>query len=433
MCLTESHAGSDLGLIRTKAADQQDGTYRITGTKIFITGGDHDLTDNIVHLVLARLPDAPAGYKGISLFLVPKYWVNEDDSLTAENGVTCGSIEHKMGIKGSATCVMNFDDARGYLVGGLNRGLQCMFTMMNIERLSIGIQGTGCAETSYQNAVAYSKDRLQGKDVTGVGSGSVADPIIVHPDVRRMLMVMKSSTEAGRALAVYMGMQLDRAKHSEDAAVRQSANDRVALLTPVAKSMFTDMGLESTILGQQVFGGHGYIREWGQEQLVRDARIAQIYEGTNGIQAMDLLQRKVAANKGESLALYLGEIKAFSASLKAEQLRLHAEDLTGRCQVLSELTERLLSQAKSSPATLGAAACEYQFILGYITYGYLWLKMMLVAVEKNTTDSSLNTGMNTKLKTGQFYFQRLLPRIDSLVAQIDSGADAIMGLSEDEF
>src|SRR5690554_2168577 len=302
MCLTEPHAGTDLGLIRTKAEPQADGSYKVTGTKIFITGGEHDLTENIIHLVLAKLPDAPAGSKGISLFLVPKFLVNEDGSLGERNAVSCGSIEHKMGIKASATCVMNFDGARGYLIGELNKGLNAMFTMMNYERLSIGIQGIGCAEASFQNAVAYACDRLQGRAASGpVSADRAADPIIVHPDVRRMLLTMKAMTEGGRAFACFVGQQLDLARHAEDADERRDAEALVALLTPVAKAFFTDSGLESCVLGQQVLGGHGYIREWGQEQLVRDVRIAQIYEGTNGIQALDLLRRKVVADGGAGL------------------------------------------------------------------------------------------------------------------------------------
>ena len=417
MCLTEPHSGSDLGLIRTKAQPAADGTYRITGTKIFITGGDHDLAENIVHLVLAKLPDAPSGSRGISLFLVPKLWVNEQDALDGENGVTCGALEHKMGIKASATCVMNFDGARGYLVGELNRGLQCMFTMMNCERLSIGIQGIGCAEASYQYAVEYALDRLQGK---APGSENVADPIIVHPDVRRMLMTMRATTEAGRALAVYLGMQLDQAKYAHSPEEQAKADSRVALLTPVAKAFFTDMGLECTVLGQQVFGGHGYIREWGQEQLVRDVRIAQIYEGTNGIQAMDLVQRKVFANRGEWLEDFLAEIRTFAGTLSDASLVEFAGQLQSRCDELWQLTETLLRSGEQNPHELGAAACDYLHCVGYVTYGYLWLRMMEV-------------GSDTKRKTGAYYFRRLLPKIDSLQAVIRAGAEDVMALSEAEF
>src|SRR3990167_2743831 len=299
MCLTEAHAGTDLGMIRTRAEPQADGSYRITGSKIFITGGEQDLTENIIHLVLAKLPDAPAGDKDLSLFLVPKVIVNADGSLGPRNAVSCGSIEHKMGIKASSTCVINFDGASGYLIGEANKGLAAMFTMMNYERLSIGIQGIGCAEASYQAAAAYARDRLQSRAASGkVAPAKAAAPIIVHADVRRMLLSMKAMTEGGRAFACYVGQQLDLAKFSADAEERQQADALVALLTPLAKAFFTDIGLESCVHGQQIFGGHGYISEWGQEQLVRDVRIAQIYEGTNGIQALDLLGRKVVANGG---------------------------------------------------------------------------------------------------------------------------------------
>jgi len=427
MCLTEPHSGSDLGLIRTKAEPQADGSYAITGTKIFITGGEQDLVENIVHLVLAKLPDSPAGSRGISLFLVPKFNVNADGSLGERNGVSCGSIEHKMGIKASATCVMNFDGARGFLVGEINKGLACMFTMMNCERLSIGIQGVGCADASYQNAVAYARERLQGRDVNGGDRSRAADPIIVHPDVRRMLMNMRSTTEAGRALAVYLGLQLDQAKHGESDAARHRADVLVALLTPVAKAFFTDLGLENTIQGQQVFGGHGYIREWGQEQLVRDARIAQIYEGTNGIQAMDLIQRKVFANRGESLALFLEEVNAFASGVASSRLQPFARMLETRVEQLQQVTRTLIDKGAQSAQELGAAACDYLHVLGYVTYGYLWLRMMAVAEHQGTGFAA------TKLKTGTYFFNRILPRIDGLVGAIRAGADDIMALASDEF
>lgn len=428
MCLTESHSGSDLGLIRTKAVPNGDGTYAISGTKIFITGGEHDLSDNIIHLVLAKLPDAPAGSRGISLFLVPKIWVNEDGSLGNHNGVSCGSIEHKMGIKASATCVLNFDGAHGYLVGEENKGLACMFTMMNCERLSIGIQGTGCADRSYQNAVAYARERLQGRDVNGGDKSRAADPIIVHPDVRRMLLNIRATTEAGRALAVYLGMQLDLANHAESAEQRARADALVALLTPVAKAFFTDLGLDSTVLGQQVFGGHGYIREWGQEQLVRDARIAQIYEGTNGIQAMDLIQRKVFANRGSSIELFLEEVNACAKQIGSGALKPFAADLLQRSAQLQDLTHTLLDRGAATPAELGAAACDYLHVLGYVTYAYLWLRMMVVAEQQKG-----NPFAATKLKTGTYYFHRILPRVDSLIAAIRAGASDIMALSAEEF
>ena len=315
MCLTEPHAGTDLGIIRTRAEPQADGSYKISGTKIFITGGEHDLTENIIHLVLAKLPDAPAGPKGISLFLVPKVLVNADGSLGEKNSLGCGSIEHKMGIKASATCVMNFDGATGWLVGEVNKGLAAMFTMMNYERLGVGIQGLATGERSYQSAIEYARERIQSRAPTGpVAKDKAADPIIVHPDVRRMLLTMKALNEGGRAFSSYVAMQLDTAKYSEDAVTRKRAEELVALLTPVAKAFLTDMGLETTIHGQQIFGGHGFIREWGQEQLVRDCRITQIYEGTNGIQALDLVGRKVIGSGGAFSRHFTDEIKAFVAS-----------------------------------------------------------------------------------------------------------------------
>lgn len=422
MCLTEPHAGSDLGLIRSKAVPDAEGGYRISGTKIFITGGDHDLTENIVHLVLAKLPDAPSGSRGISLFLVPKYRVAEDGSLVGENGVSCGSVEHKMGIKGSATCVMNFDSAHGYLVGELNRGLQCMFTMMNCERLSIGIQGLGSGDASYQNALAYARDRLQGRAAQGADKTRAADPILVHPDVRRMLLNMKSLNEAGRAFAVYLGLQLDQAKYGNSDTERALADARVALLTPVAKAFFTDMGLDCTVQGQQVFGGHGYIREWGQEQLVRDVRIAQIYEGTNGIQAMDLLQRKVFANGGEWMEAYLDEIRSFAAELRDGPLQEFADNLMARVGQLQALTDTLVQSGEESALELGAAACDYLHVVGYVSYGYMWLKMLATT----SADSS-------KHKTGAYYFRRVLPRVDGLITALASGADVMMALTDEEF
>ncbi len=349
MCLTEPHAGTDLGIIRTKAEPQADGSYRISGTKIFITGGEQDLTENIIHLVLAKLPDAPAGSRGISLFLVPKFLVGDDGALGARNAVHCGSIEHKMGIKASATCVMNFDGASGWLVGEVNKGLAAMFTMMNYERLSIGIQGIGCAEMSYQSAVAYARERLQSRAPTGpVARDKAADPIIVHPDVRRMLLTMKALTEGGRAFSTYVGQQLDLAKYAEDQEERSQAEALVALLTPVAKAFFTDTGLESCVLGQQVFGGHGYIREWGQEQLVRDVRIAQIYEGTNGIQALDLMGRKVVANGGLFLSIFSREVRAFAAGANAELAEFVTPLLTA-LDLLDNLTQGIVARAGNDP------------------------------------------------------------------------------------
>lgn len=425
MCLTEPQAGSDLGLIRTKAEPQSDGSYAITGTKIFITGGEQDLTENIIHLVLAKLPDAPAGSRGISLFLVPKFLLNEQGELGEANPVSCGSIEHKMGIKASASCVMNFDGAKGFLVGEINRGLNCMFTMMNCERLSIGVQGIGAGDHSYQNAVIYAKERLQGRDKNVQGSA----PIIAHPDVRRMLLEMKATTEAGRALAVYVGMQLDLSKYSADEDARSRADSLIALLTPLAKAFFTDMGFENTVLGQQVFGGHGYIREWSQEQLVRDVRIAQIYEGTNGIQAMDLLQRKVFASKGELLELFLGEIETFIEEQQSAELSLYSEPLHKNIALLRDTTRLLIDRGTTNDAELGSAAVEYLHLLGYVTYGYMWLRQLAVALPEKGSSPFFAA----KIATADFYFHRMLPRTASLAAALAAGAKDIITFDESYF
>jgi len=426
MCLTEPHAGTDLGIIRSKAEPLIDGSYAISGTKIFITGGDQDLTDNIIHLVLAKLPDAPAGPKGISLFLVPKRMVDEQGNLGVDNAVSCGSVEHKMGIKASATCVMNFDGAVGYLVGEPNRGLAAMFTMMNYERLSIGIQGIGCAEASYQSAVAYARDRLQSRAATGPqAKDKVADPIIVHADVRRMLLSMRALTEGGRAFATYVGQQLDLAKYAEDAAERDTAQRLVALLTPVAKAFFTDTGLESCVLGQQVFGGHGYIREWGQEQLVRDVRIAQIYEGTNGIQALDLLGRKVVADGGQSLALLAAEIRTFCESEPP-----HAAALLDALQRLESTSLWLREQVGADANAVGAASVEYLHLFGYVAYAYMWSRMAAVAQARQAEEPAFYAA---KLATAAFYFARLLPRVLSLQASIHAGSASLYQLDAEQF
>ncbi|MFJ4390529.1 acyl-CoA dehydrogenase C-terminal domain-containing protein [Pseudomonas soli] len=429
MCLTEPHAGTDLGIIRTKAEPQADGSYKVSGTKIFITGGEHDLTENIIHLVLAKLPDAPAGPKGISLFLVPKFLVNEDGSLGARNPATCGSIEHKMGIQGSATCVMNFDEAVGYIVGEPNKGLAAMFTMMNYERLGVGIQGLASAERSYQNAVEYARDRLQSRAPTGPqAKDKVADPIIVHPDVRRMLLTMKALTEGGRAFSTYVAMQLDSAKYSEDATTRKRSEELVALLTPVAKAFLTDLGLECTVHGQQVFGGHGYIREWGQEQLVRDVRITQIYEGTNGIQALDLVGRKVVASGGAYYKLFADEIREFIGASAAD-LGEFTKPLAASLDQLDELTNWVLDQAKGNPNEIGAASVEYLHAFGYVAYAYMWA-LMARAAKAGEGDADF---YGAKLGTARFYFARLLPRVHSLAASVKAGSESLYLLDAAQF
>ncbi len=431
MCLTEPHAGTDLGIIRTRAVPEADGSYSVTGTKIFITGGEHDLTENIIHLVLAKLPDAPAGPKGISLFLVPKFLVNEDGSLGERNAVSCGSIEHKMGIKGSATCVMNFDGARGYLIGELNKGLNAMFTMMNYERLSIGIQGIGCAEASYQSAVAYARERIQSRAPTGaVQPDKAADPIIVHPDVRRMLLTMKAMTEGSRAFSTYVGMQLDISKFAEDEAIRRKGEDLVALLTPVAKAFFTDVGFENCVHGQQVFGGHGYIREWGQEQLVRDVRIAQIYEGTNGIQALDLMGRKTVANGGAYFKVFADEIRGFIAGNDAGQMQEFVQPLAAALDNLQQLTDLVIERSRANPNEIGAASVEYLHAFGYTAYAYMWARMARVALDAAEDADGF---YQAKLGTARFFFKRLLPRIHSLSESVRAGSEVLFELDAAQF
>ncbi|MDX1457548.1 MAG: acyl-CoA dehydrogenase C-terminal domain-containing protein [Marinobacter sp.] len=433
MDLTEPHAGTDLGIIRTKAEPNDDGSYNVTGTKIFITWGEHDMAENIIHLVLAKLPDAPAGPKGISLFLVPKFMVNEDGSLGERNSFSCGSIEKKMGIKASATCVMNFDGAKGWLVGEPNKGLAAMFTMMNYERLGVGIQGIGAAEASLQSAREYALERIQSRAPTGPRQkDKAADPIIVHPDVRRMLLTMKGYVEGGRAFSTYVAQWLDISKYSDDDERRKHAEGMVALLTPVAKAFLTDRGLDTCILGQQVFGGHGFIREWGQEQLVRDCRITQIYEGTNGIQALDLMGRKVVANQGKLFELFAADVAKFIEDNSDDQaLRPYLESLSAALERLSDVTEDVLKQAAETPDAIGAASVDYLDLFGLTAVAYMWAKMVKVAAAKAEGDTSgFYTG---KLKTARFYFDRLLPKTVSLAEGIRSGSEAMMALTDEEF
>ncbi len=426
MDLTEPHAGTDLG---TKAVPNADGSYAVTGTKIFITWGEHDMAENIIHLVLAKLPDAPAGPKGISLFLVPKFLVNDDGSLGARNTYSCGSIEHKMGIKGSATCVMNFDGAKGWLVGEENKGLACMFTMMNYERLGVGIQGLGAAENSYQNAVAYARDRIQSRAPTGaVDKSKAADPIIVHPDVRRMLMTMRAFVEGSRAFSTYVAKWLDITKFSDVAEDKEHAEAMVALLTPVAKAFLTDVAFESAVAGQQVFGGHGFIREWGQEQLVRDLRITQIYEGTNGIQALDLVGRKVAANNGAFYKLFVADVQAFidgqAGNAKAAEF---IAPLKAALANLDDLTQWVIARSASNPNEIGAASVEYLHTFGYTAFAFMWAKMAVVALANEGEFYS------AKVATARFYMQRLLPRTQGLIAAVKGGSETLYGLSAEQF
>jgi len=430
MDLTEPHAGTDLGIIRTKAAPNADGSYDVTGTKIFITWGEHDMAENIIHLVLAKLPDAPAGPKGISLFLVPKFLVNDDGSLGERNPMSCGSIEHKMGIKGSATCVMNFDGAKGWLVGEENKGLAAMFTMMNYERLGVGIQGIGAAEASYQNAVEYARDRIQSRAPTGAqAKDKAADPIIVHPDVRRMLLTSRAFTEGGRAFSTYVAKWLDIAKFTDNEDDRKHADAMLALLTPVAKAFLTDNALESAVAGQQVFGGHGFIREWGQEQYVRDIRITQIYEGTNGIQALDLMGRKVVGNNGAFYKLFEQDVNDFIATQESnEAMAEFIEPLKAALENLNDLTHWVIDRAQNNPNEIGAASVEYLAVFGYTALAYMWAKMSAVALNKAD-----ETFYKAKLSTARFYVKRLLPRYIGLTAAVKGGAEPLFELEEEMF
>jgi len=431
MDLTEPHAGTDLGMIRTKAVDNGDGSYAVTGTKIFITGGEQDLSENIIHLVLAKLPDAPAGPKGISLFLVPRNSVDENNVVGENNNVTCGSIEHKMGIKASATCVMNFDGAQGWLVGELNQGLNAMFTMMNYERLSVGIQGLGAAERSYQNAVAYALDRIQGRAATGPAQPEkAADPLIVHPDIRRMLMTMRAYNEGGRAFSSYVATFLDTAKYSDNAEEKKHASTMVALLTPIAKAYLTDRALDCCIAGQQVFGGHGYIREWGQEQLVRDTRITQIYEGTNGIQSLDLMGRKIVANGGKFYELFASEVAAFiEAEADNADVAEFVAPLSAALERLSDVTEYVINSFADDRNAVGAASVEYLELFGLTAYAYMWTKMAKAAAPKVGSDEFYAS----KIKTAKFFFSRLLPKTVSLAESVRSGSEDMMSLAADQF
>ena len=435
MCLTEPHAGTDLGIINSKAVVNAAGSYDITGTKIFITAGEHDLTENIIHLVLAKLPDAPAGPRGISLFLVPKFLLDEDGSVGEANNVTCGSIEHKMGIKASATCVMNFENSKGYLVGELNNGLSNLFTMMNYERLSMGLQGNGLAESSYQIAKEYAKERLQGRAAAAPQQvEKVADPILVHPDVRRMLLTMRANTLAGRALSLYSAFQLDIARFHPDATARKRAGQLVSLLIPVQKAYCTDRGFESCVLGQQVLGGHGYVAEWGLEQNVRDARISQIYEGANGIQALDLIGRKTVRSNGELWALLVEEMRTFIESQKNnDAMQSNLQEFQGLIQEVQNTTDLVIAKAKDDPDEIGAASYAYMELMGLTLFCFMWQRMLAAAFLARAIDEGNQVYLEGLIKSGEFFMQRLLPKSKSLVAEISAGAQSLMAMTESEF
>ncbi|MEX6502900.1 acyl-CoA dehydrogenase C-terminal domain-containing protein [Pseudomonas zhanjiangensis] len=435
MCLTEAHCGTDLGIIKTRAVPQADGSYAISGSKIFISAGEHDMSENIVHLVLAKLPDAPAGTRGISLFIVPKFLPGADGSVGDRNAVSCGSIEHKMGIKASATCVINFDSATGYLIGEANKGLNCMFTMMNHARLGTGMQGLCLGEASYQGAVKYAGERLQMRALTGPKApDKPADPIIVHPDVRRMLLTMKAFNEGNRALAYFTAQLIDQAHAAASAEQRAEAEDLLALLTPICKAFMTETGLEATNLGMQVFGGHGFIREWGMEQLVRDCRIAPIYEGTNGIQALDLLGRKVLGSQGKLLRGFTRIVHKFcEAQAEHPQLKAQVAQLAGLNKQWGELTQKIGLAAMKNPDEVGAASMDYLMYAGYVILAYFWLRMALVAQDKLAAGSDEAAFYQAKLATCDFYFKRLLPRTAAHLAAAEAGSDCLMSLPAEHF
>ena len=435
MNLTEPHCGTDLGLMRTKAEPQEDGTYRITGTKIFISAGEHDMSRNIIHLVLAKIPGGPEGIKGVSLFIVPKFLVNEDGSLGDRNAVSCGSIEEKMGIHGNSTCVMNYDGAVGYLVGQKHKGMRAMFTMMNAARLGVGIQGLSQAEVAYQNAAVYARERLQGRSISGAKNPDLpADPIIVHPDVRRMLLTIRSFTEGARALATWIGIQIDLAEKHPDPQVRKECEDLVALVTPVVKGFLTDAGFESTVMAMQVLGGHGYIREHGMEQFVRDARITQIYEGANGIQALDLVGRKLPQGFGRLLRRFFHPLLDFiQENMSDPAMKDFIMPLAKGTAKLQQATAHLAEAGMKNPDEMGAASAEYLRMFGIVTLGYMWARMAKVANERLAEGAEPRSYYENKLLVGRFYMQRWMPDVSSLFVKMAAGGKVMMSMDQDAF
>jgi len=435
MNLTEPHCGTDLGLLRTKAVKQGDGSYKITGTKIFISGGEQDLTENIVHLVLARIEGAPEGTKGISLFVVPKVLPKADGSLGERNGVSCGSIEEKMGIHGNSTCVMNYDGATGWLVGEENRGLNAMFTMMNEARLGVGLQGLAMSEVAYQNAVIYAKERLQGRALTGTKApDKPADPIIVHPDVRRVLMTMRAFNEAARALVIWTGLNGDIAQRSPDTKQRETADDSMGLLTPVVKGVLTDMGFANTVLAQQVFGGHGYIAEHGMEQFVRDARIAMIYEGANGIQALDLVGRKLARNGGRAIMAFFNEAQSYVKEHSVNEAMVpYVKPLAQSLAHLQQATMWFMNNAMAKPDNAGAGSYDYMHLFGLVALGYMWCRIAEAAQAKLAAKDGDVERYKTKLVLGRFFMERMLPETATRLGRLETGAATTMELPAEAF
>ncbi|REL30332.1 acyl-CoA dehydrogenase C-terminal domain-containing protein [Thalassotalea euphylliae] len=435
MCLTEPHCGTDLGMLRTKAELNDDGSYSLTGTKIFISAGEHDLSDNIVHIVIARIPGSPAGTKGISLFVVPKFNATADGEKADRNGVNCGSIEHKMGIHANSTCVINFDGAKGYLIGEVNRGLNCMFTFMNAARLGVANEGVAAADAAFQGSLAYAQDRLQMRSLTGPKNpNGAADPIIVHPDVRRMLLTQKSIAEGGRALNGYLAQLVDIVEVEKDAAKRAEAESKLALLTPIAKAFLTELGLECTSHGVQVFGGHGFIKEWGMEQLMRDTKISCLYEGTTGIQALDLLARKILGSKGELIKPFAAEVTQFcTENVTDEQMSEFIKPMITIAPNWQKMTQEIGMKAMQNPDEIGAASVDYLMYSGYLTLAYFWAKMAKVAFTQLAEGTEDKAFYEAKIKTARFYFARILPRAHGHAACIENGADSMMAHDLEEF
>lgn len=434
MCLTEPHCGTDLGMLKTKAIPNDDGSYTLSGTKIFISAGEHDMAENIVHIVLARLPDAPAGTKGISLFIVPKFNITDTGEVGERNAVHCGSIEHKMGIHGNATCVMNFDGAKGFLIGPANKGLNCMFTFMNTARLGTALQGLAHSEWAYQNSLAYAKDRLQMRSLSGPKApDKAADPIIVHPDVRRMLLTQKAFAEGGRALIHYCSMLVDTVKAGSEEDKAQ-AETLLSLLTPIAKAFLTETGFEAANHGLQVFGGHGYIADWGMEQNVRDSRIAMLYEGTTGIQALDLLGRKVLMTQGETLKAFTKIIHKFCQAHADDKALNHLiKPLAELNKEWGELTLKVGMKAMKDREEVGAASVDYCMYSGYITLAYFWARMAQVAQQKLAEGTDEEAFYKAKLQTATFYFERILPRTKAHAEMMLAGAQSLMAMDEEQF
>jgi acyl-CoA dehydrogenase len=435
MNLTEPHCGTDLGLLRTKAVPQADGSYKISGQKIFISAGEHGMTHNIIHLVLARIEGAPEGTKGISLFIVPKFMVGDDGSVGARNAATCGAIEHKMGIHGNSTCVMNYDEATGYLIGAENKGLSAMFVMMNEARLGVGLQGLSIAEIAYQNAANYARERIQGRSLSGVKAPEKkADPLIVHPDIRRTLLTIKSFNEAGRAFTLWTALKSDIAHRSGDATEKQTADDILGLMTPILKGVLTDKGFDHSVMAQQVFGGHGYIEEHGMSQYVRDARIAMIYEGANGIQALDLVGRKLGMNGGRAVMALFKEIGDFCEENRAdESLSSYTKSLKKGLNDLQAATMWFMQNAMAKPDNAGAGSTDYMHLFGVVVLGYMWAKMAKaanMALAAGTGDADF---YKNKLLTGRFYMEKIMPETALRKARIETGADSLMEMAAEAF